>query len=193
MQYNDIKKPMELLDFMGDIKYGWVRNDDKIFLGGANEESIDDWHYNCIVQDYKGVLKSKTATCWDQVELERNWFEINNYDFETYFLTYSIDKQHSTHTFLVYKDHDKYYWFENAWYDERGIHEYESIDELLNDVIDKSIDYNKKLYNTSEDLKSNVILYTYPAPKGNCSVEGFFNNIRNNGTEITENDFKLTK
>ena len=39
-----------------------------------------------------------------------------------------------SHAFLIFKDNKKYYWFENAWYKYKGIHEYESLEDALNDI-----------------------------------------------------------
>mgnify|MGYP003331804146 CR=1 FL=1 len=38
--------------------------------------------------------------------------------------------------FLVIKDNNKFYWFEHSWYDERGIHEYQDLNELFNEQKD---------------------------------------------------------
>lgn len=40
-----------------------------------------------------------------------------------------------THSFVYYPYRDKWYWFENAWEDLRGIREYFSEDELIDSVV----------------------------------------------------------
>ena len=57
----------------------------------------------------------------------------------------------STHSLVYYKLNNKIYWFENAWYDERGIHEYDSISKMKEDIkkkypLDKG--FNKILMKT---------------------------------------------
>lgn len=179
--YNNLKKPEELLEFMNQIHYGYKGNDGKIYDDAASELFKNNWYSKCVVQDHLGVLETKIGTCWDQVEFERNWFEVNNYEHKVYFLCYDIEKDHSTHTFVIYKENNNYYWFENAFEKYRGIHKYDSLNELLKDIVSKSIEFNKINYKLKENLENKVVLCEYPKPKTNCSVEEFFNNINKNG------------
>jgi hypothetical protein len=39
----------------------------------------------------------------------------------------------------VFNDNDKYYWLENAWIKYKGVHEYDSKEELLSDVVKKFV------------------------------------------------------
>ena len=178
---NEITNPNGLLEFMcNNIKYGYINNDNKLYTDVNSKEFSDNW-CDCIVQDYEGVLKIGVGTCWDQVELERYWFYKNNYKFKTYFVCYDIIEEHSSHTFLVYEENNKYYWFEFAFSMYQGIHKYDNIDLLLKDVISKSIKYNKEYLKIKDKLEDKVVLYEYPKPKKNCSVDEFYNNIKNDG------------
>ena len=67
------------------------------------------------------------------------------------------------HTFLVYEDNNKYYWFENAWLDNKGIYEYSSLDDLLKDVYEKSILLYKS-YNIKEEEINKYSLYILEKP-----------------------------
>jgi hypothetical protein len=93
-----------------------------------------------IVKTPKEVLKNKTVTCYDQVELERLYFEKNNVEFKTFFVYADLPiGENRTHTFLVFKDeNNKCYWFENAWNSNKGIHgPYSSYNEVVKYVLDK--------------------------------------------------------
>ena len=46
------------------------------------------------------------------------------------------------HAFLWYEENGKYYWFELDWKDEAGIHEYNSYEELIDDIKNKFIIQN---------------------------------------------------
>ena len=102
---NDIKTPEELLNFMrNNIIYGFVGKNDKKYTDMFSEE-WNDWYSQCIVQNGEDVLKSKIGTCWDQVELERQWFEKNNYTVHTFFMWFEVGRECDlpTHTFLIYE------------------------------------------------------------------------------------------
>ena len=78
--------------------------------------------------------------CFDQVELERELVTKLDVDCRTYFMMYPDDKMDYAHTFLIYKDSKKYYWLENAWVKYKGVHIYDSKDELFDDVMKKFIE-----------------------------------------------------
>lgn len=132
--YNDklINTPADLLTWMDYINYGWI--DSK---GEINKNGGDDFYKKYRLQSPKKVLKNKVGVCWDQTEFERSWFDFNNYSFTIIYIEISDNKQCPSHTFLVYQDNDKYYWFEHSWRAYKGIHEYDSILKCIHDVIRK--------------------------------------------------------
>ena len=74
-RFNKIDSPIKLLEFMDKyIIYGYKGKDNKLYIDYNSKEFNDYFHDNCIVQDYIGVLNTNIGTCWDQVELEREWF-----------------------------------------------------------------------------------------------------------------------
>ena len=151
----------KIMDLMNDIKYGWIdKNGSKRY---DNDNFFDDYR----LESYEEVIKNKLGVCWDQVELERFYFE-KKYKVKTYFIVYYDNIKCPTHTFLVFKKNKKYYWFEHAWEWYKGIHEYNSLDDLLLDVKNKFIEelevYEEKL------LK----MYEYSKPKSHINVETFF-------------------
>ena len=92
--------------------------------------SDDDFVYNATE-----VLKNNAGNCWEQVELERKLFAACGIDTQTYFVSMSDETgKYQTHTFLVYIKNEKYCWFEHAWEEYAGIHEYLSLEDLLKDV-----------------------------------------------------------
>lgn len=76
-----------------------------------------------IVKLPKDVLKSGKGICYDIVELERKLFNYINYKFKTFFAYENLPITNSlTHTFLVFKENNKYFWFELSWESYKGIH-----------------------------------------------------------------------
>jgi len=76
-----------------------------------------------IVKAPQEVLRKKTAVCYDLVELERKIFNELNYEFKTFFAYEDLPiTDNPTHTFLVFKENSKYFWFESSWHSYKGIH-----------------------------------------------------------------------
>ena len=156
---------LEIMNIMEAIKYGWMDKNN-------NKHDIVDETYsnNYRLQSPKEIIKNKIGVCWDQVELERYYFQKNDYNFKTYFLVYYDNKVVPTHTFLTFEKNNKFYWFEHSWERFRGIHEYGSIKELLLDVRKKFI-MNELDNNYNQ---ANLILREYKKPKYGISVPEFY-------------------
>jgi hypothetical protein len=139
-----------------------------------------------IVQSPEWLMQSKHGCCWEQTELARRLFDKQNIPCKTYFMDYVYnDNMHTqTHTFLVFQDGGKFYWFEHSWIDQNGIHCYDSLKELLLDVIAK-LKYSAKL----EGFKKceNFRIRKYDAPKLPAPhMEVFYHFL--NGQEIKIED-----
>lgn len=156
----------EIMDLMKDIEYGWVDKNN-------NKHSIVDETYsdNYILQSPNEVIKNKIGVCWDQVELERYYFKGNDWNVKTYFLVHYDGDKCPTHTFLTFEKNKKYYWFEHSWERFRGIHEYQSLKELLFDIRDKFIKYELD----NDFVPENLVLHEYKKPKYHISVQEFYN------------------
>lgn len=143
-EFEQIDYPEKLLDLMKDIKYD----------NNANEDTY-------IVKTPKELLKTKSGICYDQVELEREYLTKHNYEFKTFFIyPWKNEKRLiPTHTFLIFKENNKYYWFEYSWESYRGISNpfdsYESACNYVQSQLSKLSKYN--------DYK--VIEYTAPKIK----------------------------
>lgn len=156
----------EIMDLMKDIEYGWIDKNN-------NKHSVVDETYsdNYILQSPNEVIKNKIGVCWDQVELERYYFKGNDWNVKTYFLVHYDGDKCPTHTFLTFEKNNKYYWFEHSWERFRGIHEYQSLKELLFDIRDKFIKYELD----NDFVPENLVLHEYKKPKYHISVQEFYN------------------
>lgn len=107
-----------------------------------------------------------------------------------------IKKHLPSHTFLVYFQNNKVYWFEHSWYDKKGIHEYNNLTELLDDVEKEFVE--SRINEVSSPI--NVYIYKYTKPKFNISCDEFYNYIFTQETIInyklenaTSNDLERIK
>ena len=175
-KYNNINSPLELLEFMSNIKYD---NFDR-------ENLISNYHLKSIDE----LLDTMSGNCFDQVELERDWFNKHNYKFKTYFQIIELDYDNSypMHSFLVYEEDNKYYWFENAWEEEKGIHKYDDLKSLLKDVYNKSLLLFKS-FNISDEELNNYSLYEYSKPNSNINIFEYIEFV-SKGNKINDNLLK---
>ena len=181
-----IKTPEELLAFMKErLRYGFIGKED----GRAYSPEIEGWGEGespePILESPEEILESGYGDCWSQVELERRWFLANNeeYEFKTFLLRIGsgsdVDQKNPAHTILVYKKDDKWYWFENTLDSHCGIHEFEDLDTLLEDVKNKFI---SEFTPTEDDLQT-FKLYEYGETRPHeCDNPGeFLSRVANEG------------
>jgi hypothetical protein len=183
-KFYNIKNPKELMDFMNqNIAYGFIgKNRKKYYDANAN-----DWIEQYCIQSGEEVIKSKIGTCYDQVELERLWFENNNYKFKTLFAWFKVDRENKlpTHTFLIYQYNNKWYWFEHAWYDLKGIYEFNSEHELINYFKKEYYNYVKSNYEDFlESDKEKFKFYEYEKPNEKLGVLDYIYYVTNIKKEI---------
>ena len=165
---DNVKKIMNVME---QIEYGFLDNNGSNIFNHVKPECIFNKVY--YLMSPEELLNKKVGVCWDQVELERKLFEENNIKNETYFI-YIDDKNNlPSHTFLVYYVDNKVYWFEHSWFDEKGIHEYNNLNDLLNDVEIKFIKSRENEVPKGLD----VHIYKYNKPNYNISCNEFYNYI----------------
>lgn len=179
MTFKDIKNPEELLEFMSEnITYGYVDEDGNKY----DDSDVDNWYKKCYVQTGEDVLKTLVGTCWDQVELERLWFKNHNYKIKTIFIRFELDKDNDlpTHTFLIYEGNNKYYYFENAFYEERGILVFNSIKDIIEHVKNIQFNYSYKYYNAPKEYRDKIVSYEYDELTKKLDIDSYLKHVTKN-------------
>lgn len=156
--------PSETMNLLSDINYGWLDINNQKHLNDF--KNIDNIYK---LQSPKELINNKIGLCFDQVELERYYLK-NNPTIKSYCIVHYDIRNFKSHTFLTYKEKNKYYWFEHAWEKFKGIHEYDSNEKLLCDVKSKFIKY--ELQNNCDDDK--LALKEYKKLKYGISTEEVF-------------------
>ena len=180
--FEKIKTPEGLLDYMkNNLTYGWVGKDNrKLYSPKYEGWGVGEPPNNYYLQSPEELLDTKHGLCWDQTELERSWFSKNNYEFKTFIAMVGrkISQKNPAHTFLAYKKNDKWIWFENTMEQSNGVHEFENLHDLEENV--KNIISNNAVNNgaTDEDLKQ-FLFREYEKPVYGCSQDEFVDNIVN--------------
>lgn len=179
----NLKSSKDLLEYMKkNINYGFIGRNGKKYYDMFSEE-WNDWYSQCIVQSGEEVLESKIGTCWDQVELERLWFEEKGYNIYTFFMWFEVNRENDfpSHSFLIYEQDNKFYWFENAFESERGIHKFNSLEEAIENVKYKQIKYTKMNYpDISDDDINNLVVYEYSKPINHLGVAEYLDYVTSN-------------
>ncbi len=186
-EYNRCKTPEELMKFMDYIEYGFVDSDGKKY-GSWNEENFEKnvttkWQ----LSDKDLLLHTLMGHCFDQVELERAWFNEHNYQFRTYYIMFLLDYPDdlSIHTFLIYKENGEYVVFEHSDFLNKGIYHFKTLQEALDDKKQRHIAYNKQYVDiTNEELK-HLVIYEYKTPPTGIDFTHFINNVIDKGQRIT--------
>ena len=153
----NIHTPKDLFNFLEkNMKYGFTY---KIFtdLEPNFQENVDKLYKLRLGKDF---VKNGYGVCWDFCEFERDFFISQNIEHECYFVDSFIKElgDGPTHTFALYKEGNKWFWFEFSWSCHKGIHPYNSKEEAIKDIAKKFKSFydNKcqiKIYKTEKVTK----------------------------------------
>ncbi len=170
-EFQNIKTPEELHNFMKKLHYMWITKDGKI---SDNDDNFFD-EYRLQIKDE--LLNTLCGVCWDYVELSRFWFKNHGYEIKTLFEMIYLDGQETnypTHTFLIYKDKDSWHLFDREF------------DEYHSQNIEEIKTYQKKKYlenikeNINEEDLKNFIMVQYTEPKRHMSADEYLHYILKN-------------
>lgn len=193
-EFNLIKEPKELLSFMDKyINYGILGSNGNIYIPGCNYGFLNaclDYYELC---DSNRLLKCGYGTCWDQVELERTWFRDHNYEYKTFYIWFNLDYENSyfTHTYLVYKNGNKYYYFEHADGNNKGIKEFTSYEEAIKYQMNLHIKVNLENGNLiNDEILSHLEIIEYNITKYGCSFMDYINQVLTSNNKYYYSDFK---
>ncbi len=156
---------MDILNVLEGIEYGWSDIEHKTY-----QTQDKGFKKNYVLSTPEEVLENSLGTCFDIVELERTYFKNLGLKFNTYFMVYYESKKIFTHTFVVYEENEKFYWFEYALTKDKGIHEYMSLFDLLTDVRERF----KKYHNLKFMDLDYLCVYKYKKPKFHIGLKDFY-------------------
>ena len=128
--FNNLKTPEELMEYMNEfIQYGWIGKDGSIHINelkGLRElykiSSIDE------------MIDKGVGTCVEQANmiktaLERMGFETRIFCHRSSESEQIIENDVHMHCLVYFKNNDKWYHFEHSNQSQRGIYEYNTLEE----------------------------------------------------------------
>ena len=145
-KYN-IKTPKQLFNFLcKNMKYGFTYRNNIFTEDNPNFDLEFDKYYK--IRLGEDFVNSGYGVCWDFCELERQFFNLAKINHVCYFFEAFKSREEGgpTHTFALFEQKNKWFWFEYSWGIYRGIWEYNSREEALRDIYKKYSDfYQNKL------------------------------------------------
>ncbi len=163
-ELKNIKDPSSLLKYMAEnFCYGFVKkSNNKIITRAIEKDWSDIWLKEYFLQKPQELIKNKCGVCWDFVEFEEEWFKNNGYEIKKFYMAVVKEGGSNlpTHTFLAYLDKTNWYWFEYSWGNEVGIHEYDSLEDLIKDANKKHIKSILEKGASLEDIENHKV-YEY--------------------------------
>ncbi len=105
-----------------NIKYGFVDDNGKEYGLWDNQEFQEGCQTKWHLSSPQRLIKVGYGHCWDQFELERDWFKTHNYNFKTFYIWFELpyDNSYSIHTYLIFENNGKYCYFEHSDFNNRG-------------------------------------------------------------------------
>jgi len=179
--FDKVDSPCELLNFMSEnINYGYLGKSGRVYHYDDNDFN-NKWFDDYMLESEEDILKTLYGNCWDQVELERYWFEKNGYEVKTIYQMVKLDynNNYPTHSFLIFRDKEGgWNWFENSDFENRGIHKFDSIDELLKYQYNKYLEF-LRTFNISDDEINKIIFTEFTKPNSNISASDYLEFVIN--------------
>lgn len=133
--FNDVKTPMELMDFMNvNIEYGWIDNQ-----GFKHLNNLKGFRKNYRISSIDKMLEVGLGTCIEQAKMikyffDKMGFENKLYCYRSYETEENFDKDIRMHCFVLFKYNDSWYHFEHSNRPKRGIHKYDSVESAIEDI-----------------------------------------------------------
>ena len=163
-KFDKLNTPEELFEFMkSNLKWGWISK------SGELKKKVEDFVKQYQLSTLEQVLKTGCGTCFEQVELEREFFVRKNIPIQTYI----IEANRMAHAFLVFEKNGLFYKFEHSSPNNRGIFPFDDIVSLLRNEI-KHLMIRHKIKNIN---KLSLISYNQlPAFSDTQSIKLLINN-----------------
>lgn len=175
------KEIEEFNNKLNNVSYGWYDKEKKLHKTIKKEDNFID---NFIMQTIEEINETNYAICWDLCEVERKFFKDNKIPFITILAIINDGIKMPNHTFLVYKNDNKYYWFESSWGSMKGIWEYYNLEDLFYDIKNNFVDFAKTKYD-----KNSIEFYEYDNVPQEANCKTFLNHCLTKGKPL--NNAKL--
>ena len=188
-EFESLQTPQELLEFMErNIEYGFISRKDQRRYTWRDKEMSEKMRTEYFLQSPQEQIMNGCGVCWDSAELAREWFSERGYDFQVYFMMFVKNKPNTlpTHSFLVFRSQDKYYWFEFSDSANRGIHEYDTLMAAVEAVKNEHLHYAITKHNAHIDDAQDLIIKAIERPALGCSAQEYIDQNLSGGSDLVD-------
>ena len=130
-----IKTPEELMEYLNEnFEYGVLDNKRNKYTNSDTDEFQNVCNNDWKLRTVNEMLNDGVGHCYDQVEIERFWFESRGYLVKTFWVCafqQGIDNSGFSHSYLIYKENGLWKLFEHSDYFNRGIYTFKSIKDAI--------------------------------------------------------------
>lgn len=135
MNFNQVKTPQQLMLFLNkNFEYGVIDNNGNKHTNSNSNEFQNICNTQWRLRSVQQILKDGVGHCYDEVEIEREWFTNNGFQIKTFWISayqQGINNSGFSHTYLLYKIKNCWYLFEHADFINRGIYKFNSVSEAV--------------------------------------------------------------
>lgn len=152
-ELNDIQDKTEVNLFFTSL-IDELSKFDYAFIDGEGKELSDKDAMKAVVQSPDQLEALGKGVCTDFVEYTRIKLEDRKIPYTVYCIVCTDkDGDRPSHVFVVVENEGKFLWLEAAWHSEAGIHEYNSLEELFEDIAKKHCIYDGENYLDSCEVR----------------------------------------
>lgn len=131
MTFREVETPEQLMLFLDqNIEYGVIDKEGKRYCDSNSCEFQNVCNQEWQLRSVDKILEDGVGHCYDQVEIEREWFEQRGIEVKTFWISAyqeEIENSGFSHTYLLYKEGRVWKLFEHSDFFNRGIYAFDSI------------------------------------------------------------------
>lgn len=135
MTFKEVKTPEQLMLYLDqNFEYGVIDNNGNKHCNSNSDEFQLVCNTQWKLRPVDKILKDGVGHCYDQVEIEREWFFENGFDVKTFWISAyqkEIENSGFSHTYLLYKDNGAWKLFEHSDSSNKGIYTFKSINSAV--------------------------------------------------------------
>lgn len=166
MTFQEVKTPEQLMIYLDQyFQYGVIDNNGNKYY----DSNSDEFQLICDTQwklrSVNEMLKDGVGHCYDQVEIERDWFTKKGFEVKTFWIAAyqeEIENSGFSHAYLIYKDSGEWKLFEHSDFSNRGIHIFKSVNDAVKCQAEHQIEFAESCIKPIKKYTTCIKLFNKP-------------------------------
>ena len=181
MTFEEVKSPEQLMLYLDHtLEYGVIDDCGNKYYDSNSDEFQNACNHDWKLRSVECILQDGVGHCYDQVEVEREWFTKNGYQIKTFWISAyqeEIENSGFSHTYLIYKDDNAWKLFGHSDFFNRGIYKFDSVQDAVRWQADNQIKLAAKY--VKPRTKYVVCIKEYSKPPINVNMEEYLHFMEN--------------